>query len=51
MPMIQSSQTKGGATMLQVIVALALVLAFLGPALAAFANDEPGGGDYGRGAP
>ncbi len=28
--------------MLQVIVALALVLAFLGPALAAFANDESG---------
>ncbi len=28
--------------MLQVIVALALVLAFLGPALAAFAEDESG---------
>jgi len=37
--------------MLQVIVALALVLAFLGPAIAAFADDEPAGGDYGSGVP
>jgi hypothetical protein len=35
---------KVGATMLQVIAALALVLAFLGPALAAFAEDESVGG-------
>jgi hypothetical protein len=32
--------------MLQVMVALALVLAFLGPALAAFAEDDSGRVDY-----
>jgi hypothetical protein len=32
--------------MLQVIVAVALVLVFLGPALAAFAEDDSGRADY-----
>jgi hypothetical protein len=35
---------KVGATMLEVMAALALVLAFLGPAVAAFAEDESGRG-------